>query len=137
MGVVQPPEQVDQRAALGGAERLQKTLLNACHRLVEPREPATAVRGEADQIAPAVVGIGGAPHEPDRLQECLAAALFGRPRAARYAGYPVCAAARARRYSSTTISLSSSTDVPAVGLSNVISPSWMRFTRSQDSSTWT
>ena len=44
---------------------------------------------------------------------------------------------RARRYSSTTISLSSSTEVSAVGLSNVISPSWIRFTRSQDSSTWT
>ena len=54
------------------------------------------------------------------------------------AGRPHPAArARARRYSSTTISLSSSTVVSPVGLSNVISPSWIRFTRSQDSSTCT
>ena len=41
------------------------------------------------------------------------------------------AAARARRYSSTTMSLSSATEVSAVGLSKVISPSWMRLSRSQ------
>ena len=47
------------------------------------------------------------------------------------------AAARARRYSSTTMSVSSSTDVSAVGLSSAMTPSWIRLTRSQLASTWT
>ena len=47
------------------------------------------------------------------------------------------AAIRARRYSLTTMSVSSSTDVSAVGLSNAISPSWIMLTRSQACRTWT
>ncbi len=43
--------------------------------------------------------------------------------------------ASARRYSLTTISLSSASEVSALGLSNVISPCWIRLTRSQISST--
>ena len=47
------------------------------------------------------------------------------------------ASSRARRYSSTTICVSSSTEVSAVGLSSAIVPSWIRFTRSQVASTCT
>jgi hypothetical protein len=47
------------------------------------------------------------------------------------------AASRARRYSSTTISVSSSTEVSDVGLSSVMTPSWIRLTRSQAVSTCT
>jgi len=52
-------------------------------------------------------------------------------------GHRALAASRARRYSFTTISVSSSTDVSPVGLSSVITPSWIRLTRSQLVSTWT
>ncbi len=57
----------------------------------------------------------------------------GAPRAASAA----IASSRARRYSSTTICVSSSTEVSAVGLSSPILPSWIRLTRSQVASTCT
>ena len=47
-----------------------------------------------------------------------------------------CRSARARRYSSTTMSFSSWSEVSLVSLSKVISPCWSRFTRSQISSAW-
>src|SRR5262249_26749471 len=75
-----------------------------------------------------------------------AAALLGAPRSlGLYAGgggnqpapaQPY-ACSLARRYSFTTISVSSSTEVSAVGLSSAIAPSWIMLTRSQASSTWT
>ena len=46
-------------------------------------------------------------------------------------------ASRARRYSLTTMSVSSSTEVSAVGLSSAITPSWIMLTRSHASRTWT
>ena len=57
---------------------------------------------------------------------------------AHYAAFPCpLAAIRARRYSLTTSSVSSSTDVSVVDLSSAITPSWIRFTRSQLASTCT
>ena len=46
------------------------------------------------------------------------------------------AEAPAVRYSRTTNSVSSSTEVSRAGLSSVIMPCWSRFTRSQNSRTW-
>ena len=51
--------------------------------------------------------------------------------ALRYAG----GRSRVFRYSATTSSVSSSSEVSAVGLSNVMAPCWSRFTRSQTLST--
>jgi hypothetical protein len=90
--------------------------------------PATPRLRHRHSVPPGVLAIraGGADAEAAQTADWAASAAAS-----------LCAAWRARRYSSTTIAVSSSTEVSAVGLSSEITPSTIMLTRSQLSSTCT
>ena len=99
-----------------------------------------AGRGERASMTPGTVdgrGQLGPVARVDDDRACRQRPEVDADDAAHFAAVPCpLAAIRARRYSLTTISVSS-TDVSAVALSSAIIPSWIRFTRSQLASTCT